>query len=93
MLIVNLLTVGGKMHQGYEKLICVPDPSLQMPRNLHLPPSLAWFCTSIEEVKVSYLPLQQIQTIDYMDVGSAHPYQFRSKYFMHFTGNISELPC
>lgn len=62
------------MHQGYENLMCLPDPSLQRSRNLHLPSSLAWFCTSLEEVKVSCLPLQRMQNTDYMDVGSAHPY-------------------
>lgn len=55
-------------------LICLPDPSLQRPRNLHLPPSFAWFCTFLEEVKASCFPLQHIQTTGCMDVGSGRPH-------------------
>lgn len=65
--------MGGGCIRGMN-LMCLPDPSLQRPRNLHLPSSLASFCTFLEEVKLPCLPLQEIQTIDYMDVGSAHPY-------------------
>lgn len=55
-------------------LICLPDPSLQRPRNLHLLPSFAWFCTFLEEVKASCFPLQHIQTTGCMDVGSGRPH-------------------
>lgn len=81
------------------KLMYLPDPSLQRSRIPSAVIQLSLVCTSLEVVKVSCFPLQQIQTTGCMNVGSCHPCQFRSRYSMNFTGNTpvttltTHLPC
>lgn len=86
--IVNLLVVGGKVHRGYENLIVCQTLSF---RSLETFIQLS-LVLQLPRRGQGLLPLSATHTDHRLHgCGISSPLQFRSKYSMDFTGNISEL--